>query len=133
MKVTLRLEDNAKRMLGYLTEWEYPIPWTAEELTASVCLRAEHRGETIAYVWLAPLEIEAGVWSLHIIVRKDFRGRWFSWENWYKFKVVLELLSVSTLMIETYADATRRLAKMLGASEVSENITYLDLEANKDG
>lgn len=129
MKLAAKLEDDVDRMLHLITAWGYPIPWSPKYLAASVCVRAEHEGEPVGYVWLAPQEFSKGVWAIHIIFRKDVRGRWFTPQNWQKFQIILELLDVRTLVIEHYQPVTKRLARFLGAQEVADTMSFLDLEA----
>ncbi|EEE42867.1 hypothetical protein [Roseibium alexandrii] len=126
--IKLRLEDNPRRMLSYLHEWKYPFPWTAEEIAASIVLRGDNGDDTVGFIWFAPQDVASGVWSFHITVSPHYRGRWLSRAGIKKFHVMCEILNIKTLMIEHYLPVTKAIAHMLGAEEVSENLSFLDIE-----
>lgn len=128
MSFKLRLEDDISRLLECMIKWEYPFPWNAEQLAASVALSAFDGEHTVGFIWLSPLELDKSVWSIHIMVSPNYRKMWFNWESYKKLNVMFEFLGIRTLIIETRNNSLRQIARVLGALRVNENISYIDLE-----
>lgn len=102
------METEPRRLLSFLVDHGYEIPWLIEDLKEHcISLRIDRAGATVAYVWAS--WADDGVLDFHAC---SSRRLWLSKDLMMRLFVVAELFGAHTLQVTPVGDnatAVRRL------------------------